>query len=208
MPLKSDYPITGLILAGGQSRRMGADKALLTLANGQALLEQTAQRLKPQVTSLLISSNNPAHTISDIHSLSDTPKVPPHSGPLAGILTALHYLHQPQSNQPTTPQWLLTVAVDTPLFPKTLAQDLLQHAQTEQCPLVCAASKDKLHPTCALWHTSLCDKLERYLTAGERRLMGFHQQAKGQHHSYSTSPHDPFFNCNTPEDFQQLADVL
>lgn len=196
--------ITGLILAGGRSQRMGQDKALITLA-GKPLLQWSETRLAPQVSSLVISSNQPltleTHTRSTI--IQDNTlkqQLPPYSGPLAGILSALLWMQQIQPNT----QWLLSVAVDTPQFPPSLADDLFKKASADNQKLVCAASAGKLHPTCALWHTDLIEPLSTYLLAGERRLMRFHKAQNGGSVSYSTSPRDPFFNLNTEADIVQL----
>jgi len=196
--------ITGLILAGGRSQRMGQDKALIKL-KGRSLLQWSETRLAPQVDSLLISSNRPQALQAITHSpiIADdflNLQLPPFSGPLAGILGALLWMQQFQPQQ----QWLLSVAVDTPQFPPSLADDLFKLASIESRKLVCAASADKLHPTCALWHTDLVVPLRDYLRAGERRLMGFHKAHEGGCVSYSTSPYDPFFNLNTAADLDQL----
>jgi len=196
--------ITGLILAGGRSQRMGQDKALIKL-KGRSLLLWSEARLASQVDSLLISSNHPQALQALTHSpiIADdslSQQLPPFSGPLAGVLSALLWMQQFQPQQ----QWLLSVAVDTPQFPLSLADDLFKLANLEARKLVCAASADKLHPTCALWHTDLVAPLRDYLLAGERRLMRFHKAHDGGCVSYSTSPYDPFFNLNTTADIDQL----
>lgn len=205
MTLKPNAQMTGLILAGGQSQRMGKDKALLQLA-GQSLIEIVESRLASQVSTVIISTNNP----ESLRPLTDSPLLSdPHldrqlteySGPLAGILAGLVWLRE----QAPESQWLLSVAVDTPQFPVSLADDLLAQAKSEQSKLVCAASDHKLHPTCALWHRDLLDPLQRYLLAGERRLMAFHRLVDGGQVSYPAQPSDPFLNLNTPEDLMRLA---
>ncbi len=172
-PAAQKTAMTGLILAGGRSQRMGQDKALITL-QGRTLLQRSEARLAPQVSSLLISSNSPQTLQAFTHSpiIEDNhleAQLPPFSGPLSGVLSALLWMQQFQPDQ----QWLLSVAVDTPQFPLSLADDLLTKANTEHLKLVCAASADKLHPTCALWHIDLLAPLSAYLRAGERRLMRF-----------------------------------
>jgi molybdopterin-guanine dinucleotide biosynthesis protein A len=186
---------------------MGRDKALLPW-EGQTLLEYTEQRLKPMVSTLVVSSNQ----IEQLSMLTSSPILPDehldqqlsaYSGPLHGVLTGLMWM---QTHTPEC-EWLLSVAVDTPSFPLTLGDDLLATATNQNLRLVCAASKDKLHPTCALWHSSLRQSLADYLLRGERRLMTFHEQMKGGHVSYGTAPQDPFFNINTEDDLEQLKRI-
>jgi len=183
---------------------MGQDKALITL-EGRSLLQLSEARLTPQVSSLVISSNHP----QALHALTSSPiiedsqleqQLPLFSGPLAGVLSALLWMQQFHPRK----QWLLSVAVDTPQFPLSLADDLFKQACTEKRKLVCAASADKLHPTCALWHTDLLAPLSAYLCAGERRLMRFHEAHNGGCVRYPTHPSDPFINLNTRADIERL----
>lgn len=176
MPSTTDYcptSITGVLLAGGRSQRMGKDKACINI-EGQTLLQRSEQRLAAQVKQVVISSNNPQSIskLTDTTILADNhlnAQLDDYSGPLVGILTVLMWLKEHHPEQ----QWLLSVAVDTPLFPPTLANDLLLCAKHQQRLLVCASSNHKQHPTCALWHTALIKPLTDYLLAGERRLMRF-----------------------------------
>ncbi|KFZ30749.1 hypothetical protein IDSA_09530 [Pseudidiomarina salinarum] len=103
---------TGVILAGGQSRRMGRDKALLPLA-GRTLLEHMQSLLaQAGVSEILISRNQPGF-ITDSY---------PGKGPLAGLAAVLPYC--------TTPQ-LLVVPVDMPLLqPRMLCQLLAAAAES------------------------------------------------------------------------------
>jgi molybdopterin-guanine dinucleotide biosynthesis protein A len=79
--------ITGVILAGGRSSRMGEDKGLIDI-NGQPLFEHIAQRLRPQVGNILISCNRNSERYG--RNFQTVPDIKPDfSGPLAGMLAAL-----------------------------------------------------------------------------------------------------------------------
>lgn len=191
--------ITGLVLAGGQSRRMGRNKALLEL-NGETLINHALKRLRPQVTQLLISTNTGLPTApegSDIPQLADTIE---DAGPLGGILTGLKWVDKHQNSE-----WLLTVAVDTPYFPKDLANQLWQAKRSGDL-IIAARSNAKAHPTFALWHTKLLKRLSHFVAEDEkRRLMGFIEQQPHQYVSFDAIPMDPFSNLNTPQDFAELT---
>src|SRR4051812_2262063 len=80
----------GIILAGGRSRRMGREKALLPLA-GATVIARVAARLRPQVRRMVVSANgDPARfAFLDAPMLADEAGAPGEEGPLAGILTGL-----------------------------------------------------------------------------------------------------------------------
>ena len=83
--------VVGVLLAGGQSRRMGGgDKCLLNLG-GKTILERVIERISPQVESLVISANGDLSRFDqfDLPIVTDT--IPGFVGPLAGILSGLRW---------------------------------------------------------------------------------------------------------------------
>ena len=78
--------IVGLLLAGGQSRRMGGGDKALRLLGGRSLLERVIDRLRPQATALVLNANgNPARFAAcGLPVVADS--IPDFAGPLAGIL--------------------------------------------------------------------------------------------------------------------------
>jgi len=176
----------GLILAGGQGRRMGgADKALLELGE-ETLIARAARRLAPQVGAVAIGANgDPGRFGLDLPVLADT--VGGGAGPLAGVLAGLDWAAGAGFDS------LATVAVDTPFVPL----DLVARLGAAGAPSL-AATGGRTHPTCALWPVALRDPLRAWLGRGERKVMLFAQAAGAR-----TVPFpDPaaFFNINTPDD--------
>lgn len=99
--------ITGGILAGGQATRMGgADKGLQIL-HGQPLYRHIAQKLAPQVDSILISANRNLEQYRQSQYPVITDEIEGFSGPLAGMLTLL--------KQASTP-WVAFVPWMSPIF--------------------------------------------------------------------------------------------
>ena len=108
---KSDVSILGVILAGGQARRMGGiDKGRLKIGNA-SILEITTKSLSFQLDKIVLNANGDLRRFSDleIEVIPDTIKG--YFGPLAGILSGMRFA---EKNGFTS---ILTVASDTPFFP-------------------------------------------------------------------------------------------
>lgn len=174
----------GLILAGGQSRRMGTDKALLALS-GETLLARAIRRLGPQVQGLAISAN--AAITADFPVLGDEIL---DQGPLGGVLAGLAYAAREGFSH------VVTAAVDTPFFPDDLAARL-------------AAAGERVvvrgHPVFALWPVALEPELRWELGHGERKL--FHVMAR-LNFSELALPDAAFFNVNTRADLAEAEKRL
>lgn len=124
--------VAAIILAGGDSRRMGQDKALLTMG-GQTLLEHTVHQVR-QVCRHVWLSRQPYQpvpaTLTSLPQLSDATQ---QQGPLAGIAAALDYAQQQESISS-----LLVTPVDLPLISSSVLARLVQHGKEQQRP-VCFA---------------------------------------------------------------------
>jgi len=195
-----DKPL-GVILAGGQSRRMGGgDKALLDLG-GQPLMARVIDRLRPQVGALAINANgDPARyggfalpVIGD--SIAGFP------GPLAGVLAGLDWA----AGQGAT--HIVTAAADTPFFPADLVATLLAEQARQGTAVILAATLDRAakhglrrHPTFGLWPVALGDELRAALAKGVRKVVQWTDAVGCGNALIAADPFDPFFNINTPED--------
>ena len=115
---KSDVSILGVILAGGQARRMGGiDKVRLKIGDA-SILEITTKGLSFQLDKIVLNANGDLGRFSDleIEVIPDTIKG--YVGPLAGILSGMRFA---EKNGFTS---ILTVASDTPFFPADLVSKL------------------------------------------------------------------------------------
>ncbi len=101
---------TGLILSGGESQRMGQDKASL-LFSGRTLLEQVASVLQPLFKDIIVSTRMPRPD-SDLPQVSDHPA---HKGPLAGLIAGLEHANT---------SWVFVVACDMPFIIPQLVEYL------------------------------------------------------------------------------------
>jgi molybdopterin-guanine dinucleotide biosynthesis protein A len=202
--------VTGIILAGGQSRRMGGgDKGLLELA-GKPMLAHVIDRLAPQVGRIAINANgDPARFARfGLPVIPDT--IAGFVGPLAGVLAGLRWsaAHAPAA------RWIVTAAGDAPLLPTDLVDRLL--AATAGAPanaIALAQSRGELHPVIGLWPVALADDLEAELGRGVRKVLHWTDR-----HGTVPVPFalqriggveiDPFFNANTPRELEELRALI
>lgn len=201
--MKQPLKALGVVLAGGQSRRMGhTDKTLMSFA-GTPLAKHVLDRIEPQVDAVIINTNADAALFEtfDVPVLPDT--VQGFAGPLAGVLTALQYASENQFTQ------VVSVAADTPFFPGDFVEQLVSAGTYD---IVLAGSGGHRQPTFGLWSVAIKDDLERFLTEGEeRKIMRFVQQhtwATVEFETDKPEAPDPFFNINTPEDMKQALNYM
>ncbi len=182
--------IFGVILAGGQARRMGgADKAFLPLA-GRPLLAHVLDRLEPQVDRVLISANGDP-TRFDGFGCPVIPDASP-QGPLSGIHAALVRAASLGATH------LVSTPVDTPFLPGDLVPQLLLAAEASPHGLAIARTADGDQPATAMWPVALAPALAAYLAEGGAKVTRF----TDAHHATHADFADPraFLNLNTPED--------
>jgi molybdopterin-guanine dinucleotide biosynthesis protein A len=202
--------ITGVILAGGQSRRMGGgDKGLLDLA-GRPMLAHVIERLAPQVGRVIVNANgDPARFASfGLPVVADT--IGGFAGPLAGVLAGMRWS---TANAPAA-RWIATAAGDAPLLPTDLVARFLAALRDRPGRIALAQSGGELHPVLGLWPVALADDLERQLAAGVRKVLAW----TDRHGTAVAVPFamaqvggaelDPFFNANTPQELEALRHAL
>lgn len=199
----------GLLLAGGQSRRMGGgDKCLLELA-GKPLLTHVIERLTPQTSNLVLNANGDASRFSafDLPVIADP--VEGFAGPLAGVLAGFTWARE---NVPDA-RWIVTAASDTPFFPQDLVARLLATTGGTYPSIALSSSQGRMHPVFGLWPTALMDDLHGALHEGVRKVLHWTDR-----HTTVTATFDmvelggdeidPFFNANTPEDLAKAEAIL
>lgn len=190
--------ILGVLLAGGQSRRMGsADKFLLPY-QGRALLQHCLDRARPQVDELVISANGDASRLAPFGLEIIADRWPDHPGPLAGIISVMSWAQKARKRH----AWLATFATDTPNFPAHLVLRLRQSIDANKSLVAVARSQEDAHYTFALWSMSLLPNLLEAFNSGERSLHRVIQQLKASYVFFAEEA--CFFNLNTPDDWDRL----
>ncbi|GAB57929.1 MAG: molybdenum cofactor guanylyltransferase [Pseudomonadota bacterium] len=174
-------PFSALILAGGQSSRMGQDKALLQL-NGQSLLAHMQQvALDSGAVEVLVSRNLPGFIADNT----------PQQGPLAGILAALQHCSSSQ---------LLVLPIDTPLLTVTSVQRLLQHANGAACYF-----SDNPLPCVLPVTPALSPLISAQLRTGQRSVHALLKLLKAKS---LAAPNTELLNTNTPADWRHCLTLL
>lgn len=147
--------LSGLILAGGRSSRMGRDKAMLTLPDGRTLLERQADILRAAGAITLLASVRAEQKIvlSEVKILHDTVA---DAGPLAGIAAGLR----------AAPAGLvLVLAVDMPAMQAAHLRHLVELAAGEKGVVPMQAGQ--IEPLAAVYPSALAGSAERALQNGD-----------------------------------------
>jgi molybdopterin-guanine dinucleotide biosynthesis protein A len=201
--------VTGVVLAGGQSRRMGGgDKGLLDLA-GKPMLARVLECLVPQVGRVVINANGPP----DRFAAFGLPVVPDaiagFAGPLAGVLAGMRW----SAAEAPAARWIATASSDAPFIPADLVARL--HAAVAGLPgaIAIARSNGELHPVIGLWPIAHADDLERQLGQGVRKVLHWTDRhgtvpADFPNVAVGRERVDPFFNANTPDELAEARRLI
>tara|TARA_Y100001001_G_scaffold144622_1_gene150673 strand:- start:2454 stop:3041 length:588 start_codon:yes stop_codon:yes gene_type:complete len=181
-----------VILAGGQANRMGGgDKGRLMLGD-QSLIQRVIERITPQVDAVVLNANGDLSRFDDLDLPVVADSIEGFPGPLAGVLAGMDWAAE-QGHE-----WLISVAADTPSFPRDLAARLAEH----DTPVVLAATPDPERgrlpqPTFGRWRVALRHDLRAALNEGVRKIRQW-TQAQGE--TLVVFDEGDFFNINTPDD--------
>ena len=190
--------VTGVVLAGGQGRRMGgSDKGLVTI-DCAPMIQYVLQRLAPQVNSILINANRNQNTYArfGLPVISDT--ISGFAGPLAGMATAL---------EKAKTRWVLTVPCDSPLLPNDLVQRMYSQVTDAGAEIGVADDGQRMHPVFTLLQRDLLPSILAFLERGERKI----DRWFAEHHTCIVDFSDcaeAFLNVNRLEDKTMIEDRL
>ena len=153
--------ITGIVLAGGQGRRMGSvDKGLVAL-DGRPLVTHVLERFAPQVGALIINANRNA----DRYAAFGHPVVPDvfegFAGPLAGLHAGLAAASTP---------YVATCPCDSPFLPHDLIARLAGACEAAPIDVAVARTFAQPHPVFSLVRRAVLPHLEAFLRNGGRKI--------------------------------------
>jgi len=190
MNIKSD--VTGVILAGGQARRMGGQDKGLVMLDGKPMIEIIIEVFKPQTTTLLINANRSLERYSVYGLELVTDELSGYCGPLAGMASALKKIDT---------NYMVTAPCDSPFIPIDLVQRLADALDNESTEISVAHDGKRIQPVFCMLKKTLLQSLTDYLAAGERKIDRWFKHHDFAIADFSDKP-ETFDNINTQEDVE------
>ena len=188
-------PVSGIILAGGRSRRLGRDKAVEPF-DGQPLIRRVINRVAPLTDEIVVVVADTARgqalpLDADHHVAVD---IYPDGGSLGGIFSGLSVAAN---------DWGLVVACDMPFLNRRLLEHML--GLRADCDAVVPRPGTFPEPTHALYSRACLPHIEARLQANDLKISGFFEEVKVRYlDEEEVRQFDPellsFFNVNSPED--------
>jgi molybdopterin-guanine dinucleotide biosynthesis protein A len=192
------YPITGVILAGGQSRRMGRSKAFLEIG-GVSLLQRVTNHVAAVCREVILVTRDPVELADMNHRI--VKDLVPGQGPLGGVATGLFYARFP---------WCLITACDLPFLKQAFLERLA--SLTKDVPrgprALVPQTPDGWQPLVAVYHRDCQKPAQRLLSQGERKLddlrdHGVIWQSIPADDFRDVDPNlETFINVNTPDELE------
>ena len=182
--------ITGIILAGGKSSRMGTDKATLLLKE-KTFIQHIIVAMKPLVNNMIIVSDNPNHEEFEIERIEDVIK---DAGPLAGIYSGLQY---------SKTDYNLVVSCDVPLITCEVLKQLSDNYE-EGFDVIQLKSNQKTMPLTAIYKKTCEQLIKKLLDKGERRVRFAVSQFKTKTITLDYNLASAIININNKEEFYAI----
>jgi molybdenum cofactor guanylyltransferase len=192
-------PVTGIILAGGKSRRMGRDKAFLPFGRG-LLIERVIEVIQQVTAEVILITNSPEqYRRFGLPMFAD---VIPDAGSLGGIYTGLVSAKTPYS---------LCLACDMPFVKPDFLRLLCDLAA--EADVVIPRNADDFQPLCAVYAQVCRAPIRQKIEAGRLKITGFFDDVRVRVIDGELlaryDPHDVmFFNANTPEEYERARQML
>lgn len=192
--------LTMAILAGGQSRRMGTDKALVELG-GKPLIAHVVERLQPLNAdeTIIICRDQARYAFLGLATVED---ITPDLGPIGGLFTALTLARNAN---------VILVGCDMPFASSEVMATLLdtQHRADDVYDALIPTWEGRPQPLHALYHVGCLAKVERAIEVGERAMVRLLASLNTYRLSEQETAHlDPtgkaFTNLNTPEEVRAI----
>lgn len=200
--------VTGVVLCGGVSRRMGTDKGKLVLGD-ETLVARAIRALSPVSSEVVLScGSEPKYSDLGLRLVFDSE---PDAGPLAGIASSMDACDS---------DWLAVLACDLPHVVAAVPSALLAHASSRGLDVCMLSSAGQVEPLIAVYHRNCSGPIHEAMGEGFRRVDSFHSYAASDGRALSVgtldvselpselSGLDVSMNLNTPAQFaaaQSLA---
>ena len=187
--------VTGIVLAGGQGRRMGGvDKGWIELA-GEPMIAHVLRRLAPQVDDVLINANQNLDRYRALGHPVFADAVGGFAGPLAGLHAGLTH---------ATHELAVTVPCDSPFLPPDLVDRLHAAIVDHRTQLAVAKTFDQPHPVFALVRRDVLPGLAAFLEGGGRKIDAWYAALDVVEVPFDDEA-DAFRNINTADELAAAA---
>lgn len=192
--------ITGVILSGGRSSRMGVNKSFLKLGN-QTIIERIVDLMKSIFSEVIIITNTPDEYIFlNLPLYEDIYKW---KGPLAGIHSAL--VHSKTDK-------VFVVSCDVPLMSREMIEYIINHKSDK--PVVFCEAAGYHQPLVGVYSKSILSAVEKFISNEKLDDKSFHKFLKNvdadiiHPQKLDFYKDEIFFNVNRPEDFEQIKKLF
>ena len=183
--------VSGIVLAGGQGRRMGGvDKGLQPL-RGRPMVEWVLERLAPQVAEIIVNANQNVERYEQLGHRVVRDEIGGFAGPLAGLHAGLKAAKHPL---------VCTVPCDSPFLPNDLVSRLESFLKGKD--LAVAKTGDQPHPVFALMKREVRESLEAFLAQGGRKIDAWYAALDVVEVAFDDEA-DAFRNINTIEELRR-----
>jgi len=201
--------LTICIQAGGQSSRMGEDKALKTFL-GRPLIQRVIERLTRIADEIIVTTNRPDDysflntSTGSVHRLRLISDLKPGRGALGGLYTAIASAAHPI---------VVVVACDMPFASPTLIEAANRLLVDEKADVVIAKSDEDYEPLHAVYLRDTClPAIESAIDADQWKVIAWFPQVKVRVLTPDEiKSFDPdglaFWNVNTPEEFAKAEEI-
>lgn len=209
------YPMSAVVLAGGDSRRMGTDKAFLKMPGGETLIETILSKLAPlSDETILVTNRTQGYERLGVKLVVD---IYPGKGSLGGIYTGLWAMSHSHG---------LVVACDMPFLKPSFLRYMLVMAPEYDVVVPRAvpwgglkgskeetAKEHLLHPLHAVYAKSCLEPMKDLLESGDLRIISFYPRVRVRYVEEGEidifdPEHLSFFNINTPADLRRAERLL
>jgi molybdopterin-guanine dinucleotide biosynthesis protein A len=180
--------VSGIVLAGGQGRRMGGVDKGLVLLRGKPMVAWVLERLAPQANEIIVNANQNLEAYAAFGHRVISDAIGGFAGPLAGLHAGLTAARHP---------FAVTVPCDSPFLPLDLVARL--HAALGEHDLAVAKTGDQPHPVFSLVRRSVLEHLGAFLGHGGRKIDAWYASLKAVEVPFDDEA-DAFRNINTREE--------
>jgi molybdenum cofactor guanylyltransferase len=186
--------ITGIILAGGKSSRIGSDKGFLLLKN-KPFIKCIIEAMQPLVKDIIIVSNNSDYDVFKLKRINDLIE---NSGPLAGLYTGLRYSNTEDN---------LVLSCDVPLINTETLKKLTNNIE-QNIDVIQLESNGKTMPLIAMYKKHCKNKFLELLQQGERRLRFAVKQCNIKTIVLNTELEKFTTNVNTLNNLKEITNAI